>query len=80
MTADPKARTHTAYTMQRIGKKLGRWLEIGSGRIEGDSVHVFLDRLPIGGFTGYVRLIPCGERLPEGEAQRPEVAADEMED
>jgi hypothetical protein len=77
---DPKARTHTAYTMQRIGKKLGRWLEIGSGRIEGDSVHVFLDRLPIGGFTGYVRLTPHGEPPPLPQAQRPVPAGDEPEE
>jgi hypothetical protein len=25
----PKPRTHTAYTPQRVGKKLGRWLECG---------------------------------------------------
>jgi len=75
--ADPKARTHTAYTMQRIGKKLGRWLEVGSGRIDQDGVHVFIDRLPVGGFTGYVRLTPQGEPPPVPQPQRPTPAADD---
>ena len=69
--ADPKARTHTAWTMQRIGKKLGHWLEVGSGRIEGDEVHLHLDRLPVGGFTGYVRLAPQGSPPPLPQPQRP---------
>ena len=80
MAADPKARTHTAYTMQRIGKKLGRWLEIGSGRIDQDGVHVFLDRLPIGGFTGYVRLTPRGEPPPSPVPQRPAQALGDGDD
>ena len=53
----PKPRTHTAYTPQRVGKKLGRWLEVGSGRIDAEGVDLFIDRLPVGGFTGFVRLI-----------------------
>jgi len=71
MTVDPKARTHTAYTRQRLGKKVGPWLEIGGARIDGDEVHVFLDRLTIGGWGGYARLIPCGKPLPTLEPQRP---------
>jgi hypothetical protein len=59
-----KARTHTAWTMQRVGKKFGRWLEIGGGRLDDDGVHVFLDRLPVGGFTGYVRF----RRIPTSGA------------
>jgi hypothetical protein len=80
--ADPKARTHTAYTMQRIGKKLGRWLEVGSGRIDSDGVHVFLDRTPVGGFSGYVRLTPHGSPppLPQPKPQRPAPAADAGEE
>lgn len=73
MTDTTKARTHTAFTLQRVGKKFGRWLEIGGGRLDKDGVHVFLDRLPVGGFTGYVRLCPIGEHppLPQPEPQRP---------
>jgi hypothetical protein len=66
--------------MQRIGKKLGRWLEVGSGRIDGDGAHLFLDRLPIGGFTGYVRLTPQGSPPPLPQPQRPASAAGEDED
>ncbi|HVB79262.1 MAG TPA: hypothetical protein VNE82_04845 [Candidatus Binataceae bacterium] len=80
------ARTHTAFTLQWIGKKFGRWLEIGSGSIEGDCIHVFLDRLPVGGFTGYVRLLPQGAAppaAPEASPQRPGAAdgtGEELED
>jgi len=71
MADPPKPRTHTAYTPQRVGKKLGRWLEVGSGRIDGEGVDVFIDRLPVGGFTGFVRLVPNGAVLPEPKPQRP---------
>jgi hypothetical protein len=77
MTDAAKTRTHTAFTMQRMGKKLGRWLEIGSGRIDPEGVHVFLDRLPVGGFTGYVRLTPNDEPPPLPEPQRPVAPAAE---
>jgi len=75
-------RTHTAYTMQRLGKKLGRWLEIGSGRIDAEGVHVFLDRLPVGGFTGYVRLTPNGAPPPalSPEPPRPGATGEVSED
>jgi hypothetical protein len=57
--------THTAFAARRIGKKAQhvKWVEIGTGRADsGGIVHVFLDRLPIGGFTGYVRLSPSGAK------------------
>jgi len=69
--ADPKARTHTAFTMQRVGRKFGRWLEIGGGRIDQDGVHLFIDRLPVGGFTGYVRLTTSRELPPLPQPKRP---------
>lgn len=69
--------THTAFAMQRIGKNLTRSLEIGTGRIDPDDiVHVYLDRLPIGGFSGYVRLLPY---VSESAAQ-PTGAAEEGEE
>ena len=76
---DPKARTHTAYSMQRIGKRFGPWLEIGSGRIDQDGVHLYLDRLPVGGFNGYVRLTPKGVP-PMPQPQRPAPAGDDEEE
>jgi hypothetical protein len=52
-----KAPTHTAFAFKREGRKFGRWLEIGTARAEGAGlIRVFLDRLPIGGFTGGVLL------------------------
>ena len=73
-----RAPTHTAWAIKREGKKFGRWLEIGVARVdEGETVHVFLDRLPIGGFTGYVRLTPQGETPPLPQPQRPTTSDDD---
>ena len=53
--------THTAFAFKREGRKFGRWLEIGAARAEENGqIKVFLDRLPIGGFTGGVLLAPVG--------------------
>jgi hypothetical protein len=71
MAEDDRAKasaTHTAFAMQRIGKNFAPSLEIGTGRIDpDDTVHVYLDRLPIGGFSGYVQLLPY---LTEAASQR----------
>jgi hypothetical protein len=58
--------THTAYAYQRHGKRSGRLLEVGPARIdrEGDVVHLFMNRQPIGGYTGYVVLYPLGQQPP----------------
>jgi len=77
---DPKARTHTAWSMQRIGKRFGPWLEVGSGGIDQDGVHLYLDRLPVGGFNGYVRLTPKGAPPPMPQPQRPTPAGDDEEE
>jgi hypothetical protein len=67
-----KAPTHTAFAFRREGKKFGRWLEIGVARVEENGIiKVFLDRLPIGGFTGGVLLSPQGEPPPLPQPQRP---------
>lgn len=69
-----KAPTHTAFAFKREGRKFGRWLEIGTARAEDDgTIRVFLDRLPIGGFTGGVLLSPIGTvpPLPEPPPRRP---------
>ena len=66
------APTHTAYTVKREGRKLKfmRWLEIGAARTDANGVvHVFLDRLPVGGFTGYVYLAPVGTPPPSADPQ-----------
>jgi hypothetical protein len=67
MTAK-KPLTHTAYAFKREGRRTGRWLECGCARIENagaDGHHVYLDRTPIGGFTGHIYLLPIGT-LPVG--------------
>jgi hypothetical protein len=73
MTDAKKPNTHTAYAFRRQGKKYGRLLEVGCGRIDHDRniVHVFMDRQPIGGYTGYVMLTPHGVK-PEPPTPQPE--------
>jgi hypothetical protein len=86
MGENPKPHTHTAFALKREGRRLrlGRWLEIGAARLESDGIcHVFLDRLPIGGFTGYVYLAPVGTQPPviEPTPQRPaQVSGGNIED
>jgi hypothetical protein len=64
--ADNKAPTHVAYTKKWLTKKQFVWLEIGKGRQDGDGTfQSFLDRLPIGGFNGYVYFAPIGALPPE---------------
>jgi hypothetical protein len=67
--------THTAFAYQRLGRKSGRLLEVGPARIdrERDVVHLFMNRQPIGGYTGYVVLYPIG-------TEPPSVAVDESDD
>ena len=75
--------THTAFAFKREGRKFGRWLEIGTARADGTGeIRVFLDRLPIGGFTGGVRLSPIGTEppLPEPPPQRPGQLDEDDED
>jgi hypothetical protein len=69
MAANGKTRTHTAYAFSRQGKKFGRLLECGTGRIdkERNLVHVFMDRGPLTGYTGYIVLTPVGEPPPKVE-------------
>lgn len=75
--------THTAFIFKRDGKRpnQGRWLECGVARGEADGViNVYLDRLPVGGFSGQVHLARRGTvpEPPEAEPQRPGAArADE---
>ena len=65
--------THIAHALRKESRSRSRYIEIGHARIEkdGDIHHVFLDRLPIGGFTGHVFLSPIGVKLPEPQPERP---------
>ena len=77
MTTIPKNHTHTAFAYQRIGRKHGRMLEVGSGRIDHDRnvAHVMMNRQPLGGYTGYVLLLPFGTK-PAPQATEPEQSDD----
>jgi hypothetical protein len=77
MAEIPKPHTHSAFTRQRFGRKLGPWIKIGSGRLDADGAEVTLRVLPIGGFSGYVRLILNGKEPPAPEPQRPGETDDE---
>ena len=86
MANDNKTPTHTAYSFSRQGRRFGRLLECGTGRIDKELniVHVFLDRTPIQGYTGYVVLSPIGAPPPKAEAvlepQRPDNQGEEESD
>jgi hypothetical protein len=69
MSADNKQPTHTAFAFSRQGRKYGRLLECGIGRVDPQSnlVHVFMDRGPIIGYTGYIVLSPIGAAPPKIE-------------
>ena len=72
--------THTAFAFSRQGKKFGKLLECGKGRIDRDTnlVHVFMDRGPITGYTGYIVLSPTG--APPPKVEPPPAEDDDDED
>jgi hypothetical protein len=69
--------THLAYVLKRDTRTTGHWLEIGSANIESDGKngahHVFIDRLPVGGFGGHILLHKIGAKPPDPqpEPERP---------
>jgi hypothetical protein len=72
---EKKAHTHIAYALKREGRSVFRYIEIGDARIdtgEQSAQHVHLDRLPVGGFSGHVILIPIGVTPPDPVPHRPE--------
>lgn len=70
--ADKKEMTHTAFAMKRASKTRLVPVEVGTGRQDSDGgFHAFIDRLPVGGFTGYVHFAPIGQKPPEQEPERP---------
>jgi hypothetical protein len=71
-----KEPTHTAYTLKRETRSVFRWLEVGVAHIDStdkNGHHIYLDRLPIGAFTGHIHLSPIGVRPndPEPQPERP---------
>ncbi len=82
--------THEAIARHRIRNSVG-WVEVGKGRYEQNpetreiTFHCVLDRMPIGGFDGYIRLAPYGTARPslEPKPKRPaenQLPAGEEED
>jgi hypothetical protein len=70
--AEKKPLTHIAYARKRETRTAFRWIEIGTARVESDTEsghHVYVDRLPIGGFTGHIYLSPIGVKPDELETQ-----------
>ena len=80
MTGTDKTRTHTAYAFSRQGRKFGKLLECGSARLDRQTnlVHVFMDRGPLMGYTGYIVLSPDG--APPPKVEPPPLAEDDDED
>jgi hypothetical protein len=58
--------------LRRESRVKSRYIEIGTARIEQGSSkihHIFLDRLPIGGFTGHIYLSPIGVKPADPDSQ-----------
>src|SRR3974390_1585422 len=87
MMDERKSPTHRAYTLKRETRAVSRYIEIGHAHIrrvgdnaeddQGDNVHhIFIDRLPVGGFTGHIFLSPVDQKPPNPPTapERPERA------
>ena len=69
--AEKRSSTHRAYATKREGDSV-RYLEIGVATMhsDGKGFDVQLDRLPIGGFNGYILVRPSGAK-PDDSAATP---------
>lgn len=78
MTTGKSDHTHIAWAFQRLGRKSGTLLEVGTGRIDADRniAHVYMNRQPIGGYTGYVVLAPTGTKPPSPTQLQPQHPGD----
>ena len=80
--ADAGLFTHTAFAFRRIGKKFGRYLEVGVARLPPcphcgapytEKAKVFVDRLvAFGGSTGGFLIEPNGSQPPRLQRDFPE--------
>ena len=77
MANPPGTRTHKAYAFSRQARKFGRLLECGSGFIDKERgiAHIFMDRAPLQGYTGYIVLSPIG--VPPPKVEPPQLSDDE---
>jgi hypothetical protein len=83
-----KKPTHTAFAMKRFGprQKFRKWLDIGvAWQRENGSFQAFLDRTPLGGWTGFIHFEPVENGVPPlpperpAEKQQPEEQPDDRE-
>ncbi len=67
---DSEEPTHNAFILKREGRRYGKYLHSGTGRLDKATgvFKGFIDRLPIGGFTGYIYFAPIGQEPPDPEA------------
>ena len=75
--------THTAYALKRENRTVFRWLEIGMARIESHGIgyhDIYVDRLPVGGWTGHIHLSPIGAKPDDPATQQPARPSDGEED
>lgn len=71
MTDAPRL-THTAYALKVLGKRHRRYIAVGGAIVEASGeIRVYLDTLPIGGFNGFLHLLPEGTKPPDAMPQRP---------
>jgi hypothetical protein len=66
--------THTAFALKRHcpRQRFTKWLEVGVGwQRENSSFQGFLDRTPIGGWTGFVHFEPVENGVPPLPPERP---------
>ena len=80
MTDAPRP-THTAYALKTLGKRHRRYIAIGAALHDEASgeIKVYLDTLPIGGFNGFLHLLPEGMNPPDVKPPRP-AATSESDD
>lgn len=80
MTDAPRL-THTAYALKVLGKRHRRYIPIGGACVEANGeIRVYLDTLPIGGFNGFLHLLPEGTPPPDAMPQRPGANAESDEE
>lgn len=83
MADTSKAPTHTAYVLQPIGRRFGRWHKAGTARLDKDG-RIFLNLavVPVTGFSGAVQMCPMGAQplSPEPVRDGEEPAGEQEQD
>ena len=75
---DEKPHTHVAWVKRYDAGRFQEWLEVGRGRLTDSSEPVgfegFLNRMPLGGWNGYVQFLLMGvqPKDPEPTPKRPD--------